>query len=39
MRPSEQDHPELPVQEEGQSGGTESPKKTICVYVEDGSLK
>ena len=32
---SEQDHPEFPVQEEGQFRGTEKPRKRTCFYGED----
>ena len=32
---SEQDHPKLPLQEKGQSGGTESSKKKIDSFAED----
>ena len=35
---SEQDHPEFPVQKEGQPRGAESPKKMTGFYEEDRSL-
>ena len=34
----EQDHPEFPLQEEGQSGGTEKLSKRIGFFEEDRSL-
>ena len=34
---SEQDHPEFPIQEEGQSGGTESPEGGPVFYEQDRS--
>ena len=34
---SEQDHPEFPIQEEGQSRGTESPERRTGFYEEDRS--
>ena len=34
---SEQDHPEFPIQEEGQSRGTESPERGSVFHEEDRS--
>ena len=34
---SEQDHPEFPVQEEGQSRGTEKPRRRTGFFEEDRS--